>query len=280
MIHYKIYSNEDIHSLLNKSLYYQIAGNKALITIVAVDANELVGVGSLWNNPIHPYREYIGIYIKPEYRKRGIGTEMFHQLLHDSKTKKLQIAVQSKDTTAIFFLNTCGFQIARKCYTPILKKSTSDSSKAEFDETAVFSFQDAMRDQQNKLFELHLKNYKKFHEQINPLSKSMTTERWREIILADLNKEQSKLLIVNKEVIAYILCYDTDDSNQIEIGYIGGKDISLIEKYLPFFKWSIYRLMTQFEEVSIEADDVDPYAFAALNGFDYNTSLSLDTYLL
>lgn len=280
MINFKRYFNEDIRDLLDAAPYSNLLGEKANTSVVALEEDRMIGIGRMWNNPIHPYREYIGIYVKPEYRKQGIGKELFNQLHQSSKTQKLQVAVQSKDTTAISFLSTCGFQVARKYYTPILKISKSNCSEDEFDERAVFSFENAMKVHQNNMFKLHLKNYTEFHQRINPLSKVMTIERWKEIILADFNQEQSKLLIVNEEVIAYILCYDTDDSNQIEVGYIGGKDLSLIEKYLPFFKWSICQLMALFEEVSIEADDVDPYAFSALNSYEYDTSLSLDTYLL
>lgn len=75
-------------------------------------------------------------------------------------------------------------------------------------------------------------------------------------------------------------CYDTDNEEEIEIGYIGGKDIDTIENYLSFYKGAVEQLLSHYALVSIEADDVDPYAFTVLNCFKYDPDKSLDAYIL
>ena len=133
---------------------------------------------------------------------------------------------------------------------------------------------------QRDTLEMQLKNYIDFHQMVNPLSEEMTLARWKEIILDDLNLIHSKVLLVNEEVVAYIFFYNTENSNEIEVAYIGGKEIQQTEDYLAFYKWIIKQTIAQYETVSIEADDVDLYAFAALNCFKYDASLSLDAYIL
>ncbi|MFL2101496.1 GNAT family N-acetyltransferase [Desemzia sp. FAM 23991] len=272
---------EEIDNLLKQAPYYLIWGEKASFTLLALEEDRIVGVGSLWNNSIHPYRDYISIYIHPDYRKKGIGKELFDQLFLASNTKKLQITIQSTDQQALDFLNKCGFKLARKCYTPVLKEAKPTHSENNmFIHGEIASFGMASEDNQKDTLEMQLKNYIDFHQMINPLSEEMTMTKWKEIILEDLSFTHSKLLIVDGEVMAYIFFYNTENSNEIEVGYIGGKDIQQIESYLPFYKWTIEQMIAQYEIMSIEADDVDPYAFAALNNFQYDASLSLDAYIL
>ena len=280
LIPYESTFDKKIDSLLQPAPYFLIWGEKAITTLLAVAEDNIVGVGSLWNNSIHPYRDYIGIYIHPDYRKKGIGKELFDQLSLASNTKQLQITIQSTDQQAVTFLSKCSFKLARKCYTPVLKEAKPTHSKNTLIHGEIASFGMVSEENQKDTLEMQLKNYIDFHQMINPLSEEMTMDRWKEIILEDLNLTHSKLLIVDEEVVAYIFFYNTENSNELEVGYIGGKETQQIEDYLPFYKWTIEKIIAQYEIVSIEADDVDPYAFAALNCFKYDASLSLDAYVL
>lgn len=78
---------------------------------------------------------------------------------------------------------------------------------------------------------------------------------------------------------AYILCYESEDINSIEIGYIGGKDANKLEEYLTFYKQSLSHLFTKFKIIEIEAEAIDSFAYALLNEFEYETSESWDTYI-
>lgn len=192
----------------------------------------------------------------------------------------MQITIQSTDQQALSFLSKCGFKLARKCYTSVLKEDKSAHSKNMLIPGEVASFGMVSEDYQKDTLELQLKNYIDFHQMINPLSEEMTMTRWKEIILEDLNLTHSKLLLVDEEVVAYIFFYNTESSNEIEIGYVGGKETQHIEDYLAFYKWTIEQVIAQYETVSLEADDVDLYAFAVLNCFQYDAGLSLNAYVL
>lgn len=280
LISYESKFDQEIEILLKQASYSLLWGVKASSTLLAVQEGKIIGIGSLWNNSIHPYRDYIGIYIRPDYRKKGIGKEFFDQLSLASKTKKLQITIQSTDQQALAFLNKCGFKLARKCYTPILKEAKSNHSENSLIHGEIVSFGMVSEENQKDILEMQLKNYIDSHQMINPLSEEMTMISWKEIILEDLSLTHSKLLIVDEEVVAYIFFYNTENSHEIEVGYIGGKDTQQIENYLPFYKCTIEQMIAQYEIVNIEADDVDLYAFAVLNCFQYDAGLSLDAYVL
>lgn len=61
LIHYQSQFNERISQLLLHSSFHLIWGEESEMTFLTVDKDEVVGIGSLWKNSIHPYRDYIGI---------------------------------------------------------------------------------------------------------------------------------------------------------------------------------------------------------------------------
>ena len=90
------------------------------------------------------------------------------------------------------------------------------------------------------------------------------------------NKNTTTILI---NTAAYILCYESEDKDSIDIGYVGGKDSRKIEEYLTFYKRALNQLFIEFSTVEIEADNVDPFAYALLNEFEYDKSESWDAYI-
>ena len=74
-------------------------------------------------------------------------------------------------------------------------------------------------------------------------------------------------------------CYESEDKDSIDIGYVGGKDSRKIEEYLTFYKRALNQLFIEFSTVEIEADNVDPFAYALLNEFEYDKSESWDAYI-
>ena len=199
LIPYESKSDQEIEKLLKQAPYSLLCGVEALSTLLAVQEGKIIDIGSLWNNSIHPYRDYIGIYINPDYRKKDIGKEFFDQLSLASKTKKLQITIQSTDQQAVTFLSKRSFKLARKCYTPVLKEAKSTHSKNSLIHGKIASFGMVSEEDQKDILEMQLKNYIDFHQMINPLSEEMTMTKWKEIILEDLNLTHSKLLIVDEK---------------------------------------------------------------------------------
>ena len=95
-----------------------------------------------------------------------------------------------------------------------------------------------------------------------------------------LDVDYSFVLLKDSKVEAYLLSYEGENDKEIEIGYIGGRNPLLIPDYLSFYKKALSKLIKEFNEVSIEADDVDPFATSVLNLFEYDKHISWDAYLL
>jgi len=273
--YYKEKYNSQISNLLNS---YPINwGQNAVVTLVSLDEGIVTGIGSLSKNIMHPYREYINIFVESDMRKKGIGKSIFNELLSFSDSNKLQTAISSNNRAAISFLEDCGFNRVRKSYTSVLKESiTLNASDKKVD---YVSFNNLTFEQKDEVIKLQLANYKKFHEPINPLSNTISFEEWKEIILEDLNQEHSYVLIKNSSIKAYIFCYEGDGVESIDIGYVGGKDTNKVKEYLVFYKQTLNHLFTKFKIIEIEADDVDSFAYALLNEFEYDLSESWDTYI-
>jgi GNAT superfamily N-acetyltransferase len=252
-------------------------GDKALETVIAVDGERVAGIGSLSKKELHPYREYINIYVQPEKRRKGIGRLIFDELLSLSEIKRFQAATSSKNTASVSFLEKCGFEIARKCYTPQLKNNIALKRTDKYID--YLSLDELAFSQNEEVFKLQLENYRKFHQKINPLSETLSFNRWKEMISKDLDAEHSYVLVKEGAVEAYIFCYESEDEHSIEMGYVGGKDIRKRAEYLDFYREALNQLFTEFNNIEIEADNVDPFAFALLNEFKYDKSESWDTYV-
>lgn len=267
--------NKQVYNFLNG--YQMNWAGQALETVLAVDGEEVIGIGSISKSELHPYREYINVYVQPEKRRNGTGTSIFSELFSLSQTKRFQAATSAKNTAAVSFLEECGFHLARKSYTPQLKKNASLLLSDRKINTK--SFDELSSHQSDELLKLQLENYREFHQEINPLSDKISFNRWKEIISIDLDREHSKVFVKEGTVEAYILCYESEDINSIEIGYIGGKDTSKLKEYLSFYRQALNQLFIEFRQVEIEVDDVDPFAVALLNEFEYDKSESWDTYI-
>lgn len=269
---------EEVSRLIKNTTAILVWGKKALETVVALDKDKVIGVGGLYSNEMHPNRSYIGIYVDPIYRRQGIGTDMFIALKQKSENNDFQATISSKNNEGTLFLESLKFQLARKCYTPELKKSTTDKWR---DNTLKgISIEQVNEAVITQLASLHLDNYKAAHEAINPLNENMAARNWKDLIFQELDERHSTLLIKNNIIQAYILCYETEDKKEIEIAYIGGKDSNAVASYLPFYTEVIDQLLNQYATVRIEADDVDPFAYAALNCYEYDDSESLNAYIL
>lgn len=267
--------NKQVYNFLNG--YQMNWAGQALETVLAVDGEEVIGIGSISKSELHPYREYINVYVQPEKRRNGTGTSIFSELFSLSQTKRFQAATSAKNTAAVSFLEECGFHLARKSYTPQLKKNASLLLSDRKINTK--SFDELSLHQSDELLKLQLENYREFHQEINLLSDKISFNRWKEIISIDLDREHSQVFVKEGTIEAYILCYESEDINSIEIGYIGGKDANKLEEYLTFYKQALSHLFTKFKIIEIEADDVDSFAYALLNEFEYETSESWDTYI-
>lgn len=278
IVNYDEKFSQEVSSLLEENTTRLVWGSNADKTVLAFKSGELVAVGGLYTNEIHPHREYIAVYVGPAYRRQGIGTELFNELKGRAGIAKFQATISSNNREGVQFLHQLGFQLARKCYTPDLK---SPKKLAPEPKLSTFKSLEKLEENQTEnLISLQLENYRLTHEAINPLNELIPLKRWKELVFDGIDQDHSWVLIEENKILSYILSYRDEESDEIEIGYIGGRDEKEISTYLPFYVEIINGLISQFETVSIEADNVNPFAYAALNCYDYDPTESLDAYTL
>ena len=270
IIKYDNQYDEQISELIKN---YPIQWGESMPPVLALEHEMVIAVGSLSRNDFHTNREFLKAFVQPESREKGIGQSIFNALLSQSKQKKFQAAISSKNPVAVSFLEHCGFHLARKCYTPVLRNANPLVS------VRYPSMQEQPNAIQNEVFSLQLANYRKFHQAINPLDERVSFHQWKEIVSDGLALNRSYILLKDSQVAAYVLCYEGVAPGQIEIGYVGGRDIAALEEYAVFYKQVADLLIQDFAVVEIEADDVDPYASALLHQYAYDQIDSFDTYL-
>ena len=98
------YTDQYDEAILTLIENYPMEWGYSVPTILALEKDEVVGIGSLSMNDFHPHREYIKIFVRPKNRKIGIGHELFDALLSQSDKQKFQVSISSKDEVAISFL--------------------------------------------------------------------------------------------------------------------------------------------------------------------------------
>lgn len=267
---------DEVNSILKKDINYISRISSGGRNLLLFEDRTIIGIGSIWDNVIHPYREYISIYIVPDKRNNGLGKLLFHELESRYKLKKMQTAFDSSNINANSFALKCGFQLIRKshCYNvnkvelkPFngsIKVETMklyNLSEAHFEDTIAFQYED----------------YKFNHKRVNPLSENIKIEEWKKIISCDLVKKDSYVFVKDNYIHAYLLCYETDKSS-IEIGYTGSRFCS-IEVYKTFLYKVIRELFLSYNKIELEVDDSDPGASILAQLFCYRPNQSWDAYI-
>ena len=109
------YKNE-VEELLAESTHALVWGENANQTYLAIQNKQVIGIASLSSNTYHPNREYLGVYIKPDFRRHGIGSKLFSELDSVSEQAKFQITLSSKEEVGLSFLKPLGFKLVRKSF--------------------------------------------------------------------------------------------------------------------------------------------------------------------
>lgn len=237
--------------------------------------NKLSGIGSTWLNSVHPYRNYISIYIDPLERNKELGFFLFKELKERYQLKNLQTFINSDDRNAVRFAFKCGFDLARQSYSYEVNKKQLKSVQSEVLKT-VSSLGHLTTNQINEAINLHFQDYKRNHQLINPLNKAITIEKWRKIIGNDLSLEDSYVFIENNQIIAYLFCYKVNET-MIGVSYTGNR-LNTTDEYQDFLHHVVVQLFEKYKKIELEIDDCDESANLLADLFTYKTNLSWDTY--
>lgn len=265
-----------VNAILLKDINYIPEIRSSKHSLILLENETIIGIGSIWNNSIHPYREYISIYIVPEQRNKGLGKLLFHELESRYQLIKLQTALDSNNNNAVTFAQKCGFELGRKSYCYDVNKEILKPLEYNFS-GKIIKMCNLTNMQLKNVINLQYEDYKLNHQKINPLNENMKTDDWKRIVIEDLAIEDSYVLIKNNDITAYLLCYKLDET-WIEVGYTGNR-CNNIKDYQVFLYEVMIQLFAYYNQIELEIDSCDKSANILGGLFSYNPNISWDTYI-
>ncbi|BCN30366.1 GNAT family N-acetyltransferase [Anaeromicropila herbilytica] len=271
--------NKDITNLLSTDIHYIPSYSMKNNYFLIYTTNKIIGIGALWMNAIHPYREYISIFISPTNRRKSYGKLLFEYMKSKCTLNNLQTAFDSQNESATHFATSCGFHLARKCYIPIFKKE--DMKELYFvTDTVLIPMTELNPLQKNTVYETLYQDYMRKHKLINPLSKSITVDNFKSYIIDDLSETDSYVTVNEDHICSYLLSYEVDN-HTISVGYIGNstKDESGILLYQKFLYNILDNLYKKYTYLELEIDDCDDDAMLLRELFTKQVHDSWDTYI-
>lgn len=268
------YFNLKTNELLQQYLIEHHLPKIGFYHVVVIKDHTIIALGMLYTNKIHPYRDYILFHDVQDYLEPSIFSKLINFLEKNSKLKRLQLLLNSRDTHLHELLELHGFYIARTSYLIELTRlneiitdpktiRTKSLNHMSVDEWIEFK----------KLFHF---NYSRYHESVNRLAQEIPPDQLFEN-LENINLEQSRILLNSYyDLCAYVLIGNSDD-NLIEIAYIGGMYEDRMNYYLAFFQHEFKTLLKNYKTIYFEADDSDYYISALIQKFNCDLSNSFYT---
>lgn len=268
------YVNSQGDELLKQYLIKHHLPKIGFYHVVAIKGNIIIALGMLYTNKTHPNRDYILFHKVQDYLEDNLFSNLINFLEKNSKTKKVQMLLNSRDSHLDYLLDLNGFCVARTTYLIELTKinetdtnniiiSTKSLNQMSVDEWIEFK----------KLFHC---NYSRYHQNVNCLAQEISPNQLFEN-LQDINLAQSKILLnSNSGLCAYILIGNSNN-NSIEIAYTGGKYEDHMNYYLAFFQNELRILLKKYKIIYFEADNSDYYISSLIQKCNCDVSDSLYT---
>lgn len=205
---------------------------KFLRTFVAREEGTVVGVGSVWTNPIHPHALYLGVHVHPAYRGVGIGSRLYRRLMRSRgwyDRLPLQASLWADSVTGETFLEHLGFSQVRSTSMPVLRIADVDLRTLDgamlrcrtggYD---LLSLTDLAPDpgRNERLARLCREVYEASHG-LNPPAK-MSLGEWEQLIFREVvDEEVSRAAVLGHEYAAVLLAHPHEDPDALWMGWSG-----------------------------------------------------------
>lgn len=240
--------------------------------VVAIKDHAILALGMLYSSKIHPHRDYILFHDLQNYLEPSLFSNLINFLEKNSKTKKLQMLLNSRDTHLYELFESHGFHIARTSYFIEL----NEIDEIVTDTIKTKSLNEISVDQYIEFKKLFHFNYRRYHESVNRLAQEISPDQLF-AHLENINLVQSRILLNSHYApCAYIIIGNSDD-HLVEIAYMGGLFEDQISHYLTFFQHELKILLKKHKTIYFEADDTDYYISALIQKFNYDLSHSFYT---
>ncbi len=245
-------------------------------TRVADCSGAIVGVGWLWDNPFHPFALRMGILVDSAWRRRGIGTRLFDELVAENR-RGLPLIASTWETSAggIRFLARLGFREIRRTYEPALPLDGFDSDPyRKFAERCggagyrIASLAELAMEQgrNRKVAALCEEIYRATHT-VNPPGDT-DPAAWEALVFEDLVEEGSFVALHGGEYAAVALLHPGEGSSEMELGWRGvARDHLEHQRNLVLaltFRQLAYAARCGCRTVRAEVDTTDPWSMLLL----------------
>ncbi len=245
--------------------YYRI-GEQSELTLCAWHQEQLVGIGSLWNNRFHPQHCYVGIHVHPAYQQANIDQQLYDRLIaekHLINGRVLQTATWSHAQSTLDFLHAQGFQIIKNTYLGEFSLAALEIPQLELgQELTIASFETYLSSTQPEpLLNLITSCYQATHS-YNPASQ--TTSEAQTAFLSDIHQAASFVVYAATQLVGFNCMYHSTDAHTLEQGLIGVDDDysdqqaaiirALLQKTVQFAQHNGY------QSLRYEIDSIDPWA--------------------
>lgn len=253
--------NPYIAELLQQYLIQHYLPSTGFYYVLAMQDHTILALGMLYQKKLHPHRDYVLLHSLQDYLEPSLFSALIHHLEHNSKQRKLQYLLDSQDIHLNQLFRFHDFKIARRTFLIELNQLQLAFPNAE--QVRTKNVNQLSLHEWRELKTLFHTHYRQHHASVNGLANEVCSEQLFNL-LENINLEQSKVLLnyhkCAPSIMAYFLIGNSDPC-ALEIAYMGGREESHFNEYLPFFQLELSSLLQQYQHVYFEADDTDYYAY-------------------
>lgn len=203
-------------------------------TLVAVDGGRVIGVGTLWENELHPSRWRVNLHVAPSHRGRGTGSRLLARLRSlRIDDRPLQAGTSASDDDGCRFFARHGFQRLMRTRRGLVPVGALDPSLAAEIRAAHARLPEmgyeiaawtALSDPTGvvlKLARLHAEIYQQGHgwDPVKPLSNDEASELF--LAADDLLPDAMFVARLGNEPVAVASLRPHPSPDTVELGWVG-----------------------------------------------------------
>ncbi len=253
-----------IQHLLNKEMIGRICNKRYEKLLIAYEQSNIVGIGVVWLNNMHPYAQYAAIFSDDNGQANIIEDSLFEEMKRSKgKYKRIIYSFWHTDERMLKFTQRQSLPLLRQTFMPKLKileiiKKLEGIPELPIDQ--AYTLREVLNEHPLKQDFLHLlkATYEETHL-VNP-SANLTIAEWEQLLtdeepLVDESLVHIQVLYGKKVVTAYILLHQLES---LEMGWISGQEDRLLKTMLKHQLLTLHK--KGVSSIELEIDTTDQYA--------------------
>lgn len=258
-----------IQHLLNNEMLGRICNKRYEKLFIAYEQSNIVGIGVVWLNNMHPYAQYAAIFSDDNGQANIIEDSLFEEMKRSKgEYERIIYSFWHTDERMLKFTQRQSLQLLRQTFMPKLKiieiiRELEEIPELRLDQ--IYTLREILNEPPLKQDFLHFlkATYEETHL-VNPSAK-LTIAEWEQLLTDEEPLVEESLVHVQvldgKNVVkAYILLHHLD---VFEIGWIAGQDDWLLKSMLKQQLLLLHKKSAS--NIELEIDTTDKYAMELFN---------------